>query len=101
MNKHKTLVRGNIRRAQISQTKSERYNQNRARTKRPSQHFAGGRGRGQGRGGIRTKPYNPYAMVRNTRSSFKPEARIYSREEYSNLTKKKSQVHEFKLKMGG
>ena len=101
MNEHNNLVQGNIRRAQISRTKSKRYNQNRARIKHPSQRFAGGRGRGRGRGGMRTRPYNPYAMVRNTRNSFKPEARIYSREEYSNLTPiQRSQVHEFKLKNG-
>ena len=34
---------------------------------------------------MRPRMYNPYAMVRNTRVSFKPEARIYSKEEYSNL----------------
>ena len=52
---------------------------------------------------MRVRPYNPYAMVTNTRrSSFKPEARIYSREEYTNLTPiHKSQVHELKLKMDG
>ena len=50
---------------------------------------------------MRTRSYNPYAMIRNTRTSFKPEARIYSKEEYSNLTPiQKSQVHEFKLKNG-
>ena len=50
---------------------------------------------------MRTRPYNPYVMVRNTRTSFKPEARIYSKEEYSNLTPiQKSQLHEFKVKNG-
>ena len=50
---------------------------------------------------MRTRSYNPYAMIRNTRTSFKPEARIYSKEEYSNLTPiQKSQLHEFKLKNG-
>ena len=101
MNKHNTLVQGNSRRVQNSQTKSERYNHNRTRIKRPSQRLTGGRGRGRGRVGLRPRAYNPHAMVRNTRSSFKPEARIYSREEYSNLTPtQKSQVHELKLKMG-
>ena len=47
---------------------------------------------------MRTRPYNPYA---DTRTSFKPEARIYSKEEYSNLTLiQKSQLNEFKLKNG-
>ena len=40
-------------------------------------------------------------MVRNTRSNFEPEARMYSKEEYSNLTPaQKSQVHALKLKSG-
>ena len=40
-------------------------------------------------------------MVRNTRGNFKPEARIYSRDEYANLTPaQKSQVHELKVKSG-
>ena len=86
MNKHNTLVQGNNRKVQISQTKLEEYNHNRTRTKRPFQRFTDGRGIGRGRGGLRSRPYNPYAMVRNSRNNFKPEARIYSRKEYSNLT---------------
>ena len=78
MNKHNTLMQGNNRRVQISQTKLEKYKHNRTRTTRPSQRFTGGRGRGRGRGGLRSRPYNSYAMVRNSRNNFKPEARIYS-----------------------
>ena len=101
MNKNNTLLQGNIRRVHISQTKLEKYNHNRTRTKRPSHRFTFGRGRGRGRGGLRSRPYNPYAMVRNSRNNFKPEARIYSREEYSNLAPtQKSQVQEFKTKNG-
>ena len=99
MNKHNTLVQGNNRRVQISQTKSETYNHNRTRIKRPPQQFTCGRGRGQERGSLRPRAYNSYTMVRNTRSSFKPEARIYSREECSNLIPtQKSQVYELKFK---
>ena len=101
MNKHNTLVQGNSRRVQISQTKSERYKPNSTRIKRPSQRFTGGRGRGRGRGGMRPKAYNPYTMVSNTRSNLKPEARMYSKDECSNLTPvQKNQVHELKLKTG-
>ena len=70
MNKHNTLVQGNSRRVQISQTKSERYNPNRTGNKRPPQLFTGGRGRGRGRSGMRPRVYNPYTMARNTRSNF-------------------------------
>ena len=50
---------------------------------------------------MRSRPYNPYAMVRNSRHNFKPEVRIYSREECSNLAPtQKSQVQELKLKNG-
>ena len=46
---------------------------------------------------MRPRAYNLYTMVKNIRSNFKSEARIYSREEYSNLTPtQKSQVHELK-----
>ena len=101
MNKQNTLVQGNNRKVQISQTKLEKYNHNRTRTKHPFQRFTGGRGRGHGRGGLRSRPYNPYAMVRNSRNNSKPEVRIYSREEYSNLTPtQKSQEQELKSKNG-
>ena len=101
MNKHNTLVQGNNRKERISQTKLEKYNHNRTRTKRPFQRFTGGRGLGSGRGSLRSRPYNPYAMVGNSRNNFKPEARVYSRKEYSNLTpNQKSQVQELKSKNG-
>ena len=71
------------------------------RTKRPFQRFTGGRDCGHGRGGLRSRPYNPYAMVRNSRNNFKAEARIYGREEYSNYTpNQQSQVQELKSKNG-
>ena len=98
MNNHITLVQGYHRKVL---TKSERYNFNRARSKYSRQRFSDGRGRGRGRSGMRPRTYNPHAMVRNSRGNFKPEARIYSKEEYFNLTRaQKSQVHEFKLRNG-
>ena len=40
-------------------------------------------------------------MVRNSKKNFKPEARIYTREEYSNLTpNQKCQVQKLKSKNG-
>ena len=40
-------------------------------------------------------------MVRNTRGNFKPELRVYNKEECTNLTSaQKSQVHDLKLKNG-
>ena len=101
MNKHNTLVQGNNRRAQISQAKFERYHANKARNRPVRQRFSGNRGRGRGRGSAKTRAFGPYTMVKNTRGNFKPETRIYSKEEYLNLTPaQKSQVHELKMKSG-
>ena len=50
---------------------------------------------------MRTRAYNPHSMVRNFRDSFKAEAKIYSKDEYNNLTpSQKSQIHELKLRSG-
>ena len=95
MNKYNILLLGNHRKVQISQTKSKRYNSNRARSKYSRQRSSGGKD------GMRPRTYNPYAMVRNAKDNFKPETRIYSMEEYSNLTSAhKNQIHELKLKNG-
>ena len=101
MNKHNFLEYGNHRKVQIAQTRSERYNPSRARSKYSRQYSSGGRGCGPGRGGMQPRMYNPYAMVWNTRGNFKPEAKIFSKEEYSNLgPAQRNQVHELKLKNG-
>ena len=50
---------------------------------------------------MRTRAYNPHSMARNFRESFRAEAKIYSKDEYNNLTpSQKSQIHELKLKSG-
>ena len=50
---------------------------------------------------MRSRAYNPHSMVKNSRESFRAEAKIYSKEEYKNLTpSQKSQIHELKLKSG-
>ena len=50
---------------------------------------------------MRSRSYNPHAMVRNNRDNFKPEAKIYSKDEYINLTPfQKIQIHELKLICG-
>ena len=101
MNKHNTLIQGNNRRVQISTAVSEKQQHQRKRVRQVQRTYPNRKGRGRGRGISRTRPYNPYSMVKNFRESFKAEAKIYSKEEYNNLTSsQKSQVHELKSRNG-
>ena len=99
MNKHNTLVQAYPRKAQISRTNTltqgkETYQNKRSR-------FRNTRGRGRGRSSGRARSYNPYAMSRSTKYNFQPEAKVYSREEYNNLTAtQKGQVLALKKKNG-
>ena len=48
---------------------------------------------------MRSRAYNPHSMKRNFRENFKPEVKIYSKDEYNNHTpSQKSQIQELKLK---
>ena len=50
---------------------------------------------------MRARTYNPHSTSKNFRESFKAEARIYSKDEYNNLTSnQKSQVHDLTMKSG-
>ena len=101
MNKHNTLVQGNQRRIQISTAISERHQHPQKRIRQAHRTFPSRRGRGRGRGAMRTRAYNPHSMVRNFRDSFRAEAKICSKDEYNNLTpSQKSQIHELKLRSG-
>ena len=101
MYRHNTLAQGTQRKIQICQAIIEKDHSSRKRIRQFRQRPFVGRGRGRGRGGMRSRDYNPYSMIRNFRENFKPEARIYSNDEYNNLTpSQKSQIHELKLKNG-
>ena len=50
---------------------------------------------------MRPQAYNAHFMTRNFRENFKAEAKIYSKDEYNNLTpSQKSKIHELKLRHG-
>ena len=101
MNKHNTLLQGNQRSVQISSAFSERQQPSRKRIRQMHRAYPNRRGRGRGRGTLRSRAYNPHSIVKNFRESFRAEAKIYSKEEYNNLTpSQKSQIHELKLKSG-
>ena len=101
MNKHNTLVLGNQRKIQISQAVTERHQSSRKRIRQFRQSHPSRRGRGTWRGEMRRWACNPRSMTRNFRENFKAEAKIYSKNEYNNLTPtQKSQIHKLKLKTG-
>ena len=62
------------------------------------------RGRGKGRGSNRGRgrgSYNPYQMARAYVSNFTPEARVYSTEEFKNLSRQqKQQITDLKASQG-
>ena len=84
MNKHNTLVQGNPKKVQISQLKMYRQGTERSQNKRT--RFSSPRGRGRDRSKGRVRSYNPHMMFRNTKYNFQPETKVYSKEEYKNLT---------------
>ena len=101
MNKHNTLVHGNQRKMQISQAITEKLQSSRKRVRQFHQSHPTRRGRDRGRGGMRPRVHNPHPITKNFRSSFKAEAKLYSKDEYNNLTpNQKSQIHELKLNNG-
>ena len=100
MNKHNTLVQNNPRKIQISQMNMHRQGRDTDQNKRP--RFRNSRGRGRRRPGARARPYNPYIMSRNVKYTFQLEAKLYSKEEYNNLTaNQKGQVLALKKKSVG
>ena len=101
MNKHNTLVQGNQRKIQISQAITEKHQSSRKRVRQFRQNHPVRRGRGRGRGGMRSRTYNPNSMARNFRHNFKAEGKLNSKDEYNSLTPShKSQIHELKLSNG-
>ena len=101
MNKHNTLVHGNQRKMQISQAITEKLQSSRKRVRQFHQSHPTRRGRDRGRGGMRPRVHNPHPITKNFRSSFKAEAKLYSKDEYNNLTpNQNSQIHELKLNNG-
>ena len=99
MNKHNTLVQNNPRKVQISQMKMHRQGSDIGQNKRP--RFRNSKRRGRRRPCGRRHSYNSYMKSRNMKYTFQPEAEIYSKEEYNNLTaNQKGQVLALKQRNG-
>ena len=58
----------------------------RKRVRQFRQSYPTRRGKGEGRGGMRSRVYDPHPITRNFRNSFNAEASLYSKDKYNNLT---------------
>ena len=106
INKHNTLDSSSSnRRSQISQVDTRgcgRSRRGRSGRGRGRGGRGGRSGRGSGNGhGDRYKRHNPYAIVRGQNGSSVTENKVYSRNEYYNMTKdQKMRVQEVKSESG-